>query len=147
MAEKVRPGMDLDQLLHIPPGKDPALMNPLVLAYIGDTIYDLYIRQMLIAKTNHRPHHLHAEASKYVSAQAQAQALHELLPELTEAEREIVRRGRNAKSGSIAKNAKVMDYRHSTAFECLLGYLYYSRQLERMNTLLLKVTGQLMGDL
>lgn len=138
--------MDLDQLLFISPEKEPNLMNPLVLAYIGDTIYDLYIRQLLVAQPSQRPHHLHAEASRYVSAKAQAKALHDLMPDLTEDEISMVKRGRNAKSGSTAKNAGVVEYRHSTAFECLIGYLYYTKQIRRLNELLLKVTKPLSSD-
>jgi ribonuclease-3 family protein len=123
--------------LHIPPAKDPQLMNPLALAYLGDAIYDLFIRQYVIAQPNHRPHHLHREATRFVSAKAQAQALERWLPLLTEEEQEIVRRGRNAKSGTVPKNTEVLVYRHSTAFECLIGYLYYRQQDERLHQLLM----------
>lgn len=131
-----RPPMET-QPLFIPPAKDPKLMNPLALAYIGDTIYDLFVRQYVIAQPNHRPHHLHREASKFVSAKAQARALERWLPLLTEEEQEVVRRGRNAKSGTVPKNTDVLVYRHSTAFECLIGYLYYRQQHERLHDLLM----------
>jgi len=123
--------------LFIPPAKDPKLMNPLALAYIGDTIYDLFVRQYVISQPNHRPHHLHREASRYVSAKAQAKALERWLPLLSEEEQEVVRRGRNAKSGTVPKNTDVLVYRHSTAFECLIGYLYYRLQHDRLHDLLM----------
>jgi ribonuclease-3 family protein len=127
--------MDTFQL-SFPPSKQPKLLNPLVLAYIGDAIYETFIRQYLISLTNHRPHHLHRQATQYVSAKAQAKALTAWMPLLTEEEKDIVRRGRNAKSGSSPKNADILDYRHSTAFECLIGYLYYQQQFDRLNILM-----------
>lgn len=123
-------------VFDFPPSKAPHLLNPIVLAYVGDAIYELYVRQYLVAQANHRPHHLHMSATTFVSAKAQAAALQHWYPELTEEELDIVKRGRNAKSGSVAKNADVLDYRHSTAFECLLGYLYYKKQFKRLRQLM-----------
>ena len=123
-------------LSSYPPNKDPKLLNPIVLAYIGDAVYEVFIRQYLISKLNHRPHHLHKQATQYVSAKAQAKALTAWLPLLTEEELDIVKRGRNAKSGSAPKNTEILTYRHSTAFECLVGYLYYQHQFERLNILM-----------
>lgn len=120
------------QLFPHQPAKQAGQLQPLVLAYVGDAIYELYVRQYLISLSNHRPHQLHRSATKYVSARAQAKALHQLMPILTEDELNIVKRGRNAKSGTAPKNADVMDYRYSTAFECLLGYLYYNNEHERL---------------
>lgn len=125
------------QLPLFPPAKEPKLLTPLVLAYVGDAVHELFVRQYVVSKPNHRPNHLHREATTYVSAKAQALSLQRVLPHLTEEEQDIVRRGRNAKSGTKAKNADVLEYRHSTAFECLLGYLYYSRRWERLNAVLL----------
>lgn len=125
-----------DIVFNLPPSKEPHLLNPIVLAYVGDAIYELYVRQYLVAQTNHRPQHLHRSATKFVAAKAQASALQHWYPELTEEELDIVKRGRNAKSGSVAKNADVLDYRHSTAFECLLGYLYYKKQFKRLRQLM-----------
>jgi ribonuclease-3 family protein len=121
-----------DSLLHKMPAYPPEEMNPLALAYIGDAVYEVYIRQYVLSKDNHRPHVLHKKSSSYVSAKAQAKALHALLPILTEEEADIVRRGRNAKSGTAPKNADMIDYRHSTALECLIGYLYYRKDAERL---------------
>ncbi|WP_338121928.1 Mini-ribonuclease 3 [Paenibacillus elgii] len=112
-------------------------MNPLVLAYVGDAVYEVFIRQYVVSQTNHRPNHLHRLSTRYVSAKAQAKALQRWLPILTEEETDIVKRGRNAKSGTTAKNADVLEYRHSTAFECLIGYLYYTQRWERLQQLLM----------
>mgnify|MGYP001271609265 CR=1 FL=1 len=122
--------------LYFAPAKPPELIHPLVLAYVGDTLHDLFVRQYLIALPNHRPHHLHREASAQVSAKAQAKILERLMPVLTDEEKNIVRRGRNVKSGTPAKNADILEYRYSTAFECLLGYLFYKGQFQRLNDLL-----------
>lgn len=123
-------------LFHFPPSKSPHLLNPIVLAYIGDAVYEVYIRQYVISQTNHRPNHLHKSATQFVSAKAQSRFLESLMPILTEEETDMVKRGRNAKSGTTAKNAEVLEYRHSTAFECLVGYLYYKQSYERLRELL-----------
>lgn len=123
-------------LFDFPPSKTPGLLPPIVLAYIGDAIFEVAIRQYLISHTNLRPHHLHREATKWVSAGAQARMLFRIEGELTEEEADIVRRGRNAKSGSIPKNADALEYRHATALESLAGYLYYSGRVARLEELL-----------
>ncbi|WP_159887900.1 Mini-ribonuclease 3 [Paenibacillus puerhi] len=123
-------------LFAYPPAREPRLLNPLVLAYIGDAVYEVFVRQYVIAQANHKPDHLHRLSTKFVSAKAQAKALGRWLPQLSEEESDIVKRGRNAKSGTTAKNADVLEYRHSTAFECLIGYLYYTRRWERLRFLL-----------
>ena len=109
-----------------------------MLAYVGDTLHDLYVRQYLISQPNHRPHHLHRAASEQVSAKSQAKALERLMPLLSEEEKEVVRKGRNVKSGTTAKNADVLEYRYSTAFESLLGYLFYKGRFQRLDELLEK---------
>ena len=114
-------------------------MSPLTWAYIGDAIYELYIRQHLIETTNLKPNKLHREAIKYVSAKAQAQILENLQESLTEEEKEIVRRGRNTENHHLPKNAKPADYMRATAFEALIGYLYISKQEERLQELLKKI--------
>ncbi|MFD1178900.1 Mini-ribonuclease 3 [Paenibacillus puldeungensis] len=118
------------------PSKPARLLPPLALAYIGDAVFEVAVRQHVMARPNLRPHHLHVQATKYVSAKAQAQLLSLLEPQLTEEEKDVVRRGRNAKSGTIPKNADVMEYRHATAFECLVGYLYYTGAHERLRSLI-----------
>ncbi|KZS45640.1 ribonuclease III [Paenibacillus glucanolyticus] len=119
-----------------PPSKPARLIPPIVLAYIGDAIYEVAVRQFLISKANLRPHHLHRTATGFVSAKAQSRILAFLDPELTEEERDVVRQGRNAKSGSIPKNADVLEYRHATAFETLVGYLYYTGEQDRLRELI-----------
>nr|WP_309275061.1 Mini-ribonuclease 3 [Paenibacillus sp.] len=119
-----------------PPSRKPRLIPPIVLAYIGDAIYEVGVRQYLISKTNLKPHQLHRQATAMVSAKAQSRILAALEPVLTEEEKDVVRQGRNAKSGSIPKNADVLEYRHATAFESLIGYLYYMQQLERIQELI-----------
>ena len=111
------------------------MMSPLTWAYVGDAVYELYIRTHLVNKTNLKPHKLHIEAIKYVKAQSQAQALKKIEVNLTEKEKEIVRRGRNTENHHVAKNASVQDYMYSTAFEALIGYLYLSNQEKSINEL------------
>lgn len=127
--------MDIN-LYAFPPHKTPEQLNPLVLAYIGDAVYEVFVRQYLISLPNHRPHQLHKQATAFVSAKAQSAALERWLPVLTEEETYVVKRGRNAKSGSTPKNTDIVDYRRSTGFECLIGYLYYKRQFDRLHSLM-----------
>lgn len=123
-------------LFTLEPAKPAGQMHPQALAYLGDAVFELYVRQYLLSLPNHRPHALHREAIGLVSARAQARLLEEWMPLLSEDELEIVRRGRNAKTGSMPKNAEVLEYRHSTAFECLIGYLFCERKFERLKELL-----------
>lgn len=120
--------MDLKEL-------DVKGLGSLALAYMGDAVYELYIRHHLLLLGQVKPNKLHKEATKFVSARAQSAVLHYMLDEklLSEEEEAIVRRGRNAKSGTVPKNTDVQTYRYSTAFEALIGYLYGSRQEERLN--------------
>lgn len=111
------------------------MMSPLTWAYVGDAVYELYIRTHLVNKTNLKPHKLHIEAIKYVKAQSQAQALKKIEVNLTEKEKEIVRRGRNTENHHVAKNASVQEYMYSTAFEALIGYLYLTNQEKRIKEL------------
>ena len=110
--------------------------RPLRLAYMGDVVYELYIREMLIKRRDVSVHRLHVESIGYVKAAAQSYILHEILDELNEDERDIVRRGRNAKSATVPKNARVADYRYATAFEALIGYLYLSNNKNRLNEII-----------
>lgn len=106
--------------------------SPLTLAYIGDGIYDLVIRSIVVGRGNTRASNLHRETSRLVKAQAQAEMIERLLPNLTEEEKDIYRRGRNAKSPTMAKNASMSDYRKATGFEALMGYLYLQDEFERL---------------
>lgn len=110
-------------------------MNSTMLAFVGDSYYDLKIREMLCKRGVNKPNRLHQLAVKYVSANAQATTLAYLLQQnlLTEREQEIVKKGRNTKSRSVPKNTDVLTYAHSTAFEALIGYLYLTEQFDRLN--------------
>lgn len=111
-------------------------MSPLTWAYIGDAIYELYIRNYLINTTNLKPHELHIKSISYVKAKAQAEILKKLENILTEEEKDIVRRGRNTQTHHVAKNATIQDYMYATAFESLVGYLYLTKQEERLEIIL-----------
>lgn len=106
--------------------------SPLTLAYIGDGIFDLVIRSIVVGQGNTRANELHRKTSRIVRAHTQAEMMEQLLPLLTEEESDIYRRGRNAKSTTMAKNATMADYRKATGFEALMGYLYLSDQFERI---------------
>lgn len=108
-------------------------MSPLVLAYLGDTVFESYIREHLIKQNiNKKVNDLHKTAIKYVNAKAQATIIHELEEELTEEECRIYKRGRNQKSHTSPKNADIVDYKHATGFEALIGYLYLCNDIERL---------------
>ena len=112
------------------------LMPPLTWAYIGDCVYELYIRTKLVNETKLKPHELHIKAIGYVKAKAQAEILKNIYDKLTEEEKDIVRRGRNAENHHLPKNANVQEYMYSTAFEALIGYLYLTKQNERLKEIL-----------
>ncbi len=101
--------------------KDIRSFSPLALAYIGDGIYELVIRTVTVRQGSRQVNKLHRDTSRLVKAQAQSEMMKTLLPLLTEQEADIYRRGRNAKSFSVAKNASVGDYRRATGFEALMG--------------------------
>ena len=111
-------------------------MSPLVWAYIGDNIYELYVRMHLVQSTKLKPHYLHIKAIQYVKAGAQAEILKNIEEHLTEEEKEIVRRGRNAENHHLPKNASSTEHRYSTALEALIGYLYLTKQDERLKEIL-----------
>lgn len=101
-------------------------MSPLTWAYIGDAVYELYIRQHLVETTNLKPNKLHREATKFVRASAQAEILEKLKEYLTDEEQEIVRRGRNTQNHHLPKNADPADYMYSTAFEGLIRIFIFN---------------------
>ena len=111
-------------------------MSPLVWAYIGDSVYEQYIRDYLVTNTKYKPHKLHIEATKFVKAAAQAKILEQLENDLTEEEKEVVRRTRNTKNHHMPKNSNVQEYMYSTAFEALIGYLYLTKQDKRLKEVL-----------
>lgn len=106
--------------------------SPIVLAYIGDCVYDLIIKSMVISGGNKQVHRLHEETSSYVQASAQSLMMRTMQQYLTEEEHAIYRRGRNTKSVSPAKNQTITDYRRATGFEALVGYLYLKKRYERL---------------
>ena len=115
----------------------PELLNPLVLAYIGDAVYEVYVRSFIIGNGAIKTNELHRIASrKFVSAKAQAGILDKITEFLSEEELNIVRRGRNANSNTIPKNADIADYKKATAFEALIGYLFLGRKNERLEELI-----------
>lgn len=114
------------------PEQDIRTYSPLTLAYIGDGIYELIVRTVIVGQANRPTHELHKLTTRYVKAQAQAQMLLSLKEELTEEEADVARRGRNAKPYTTAKNASRADYHKATGFEALMGYLYLTGQTERL---------------
>ena len=122
--------MDRSELLTI---------SPLVLAYLGDTVYESYVREYLIKKNiNKKVNDLHKSAIKYVNAKAQATVIHAIEDELTEDEERIYKRGRNQKSHTSPKNADIIDYKCATGFEALVGYLYLNEEKERLEYVIYK---------
>ncbi|WIF95614.1 Mini-ribonuclease 3 [Caminicella sporogenes] len=110
--------------------------HPLILAYIGDALYEVYIRTYIVYKYEGKVHEFHKLAIKFVKASGQAQIVHALQNQLTEEEWSIVKKGRNQKSATIPKNANISDYRYATGFESLLGYLYLKGDKERINEII-----------
>jgi ribonuclease-3 family protein len=107
-------------------------INALTLAYLGDAVYELWVRTHLLSLGYEKVGELHKAAIGYVQAGAQAQILHRLMPELNDIELQVVLRGRNAK-GSCPRNVDVTTYRHATALECLIGYWQLEGRSERMH--------------
>lgn len=118
--------------------QDVRMLSPLVWAYIGDSVYEIFIRNNLINNSNAKPHKLHIETVKFVKAKAQVQTLNKIYDDLTDEEKDIVRRGRNVQNHHVPKNVDVAEYAYATAFEALLGFLYLSKQDERLKDLLNK---------
>lgn len=112
--------------------QDIRTYSPLTLAYIGDAIFELVVRTVLVDRRNTQPEKLHKAATKVVKAETQALMIEALKEELTEEELAVFKRGRNAKSATKAKNATISEYRRATGFEALMGYLYLKGDLERM---------------
>lgn len=115
---------------------DVAQYSPLVLAYIGDTVYEVFIRTLVISEGNAPVNKLHRRSTEFVKAKAQSDIIHDIMALLTEEEQDVVRRGRNAKSGTIPKNADVTEYKYATGFESLLGYLYLKKDFSRLTEVL-----------
>jgi len=121
----------LDKHMNLEPFK-PNTYSPLGLAYIGDSIYDLVIRTMVMNQGNKAVGKMHKEVSGYVNAKAQAEIYFKVADKLSEEEQAAFKRGRNAKSNSTPKNADLKTYKHATGFEAVLGYLYLQGKLDRI---------------
>ena len=129
--------MDEEQKTERSAVAQPALLAPLSLAYIGDAVYEVYVRTRIISEHPNMPaHKLHTHAVKYVKAAAQSASVTALADILTEDETAVFKRGRNAKSPTVPKNADIRDYRRATGFEALVGYLYLSGENERLDYLM-----------
>lgn len=116
--------------------QDVNMLSPLVWAYVGDSVYEMFIRTHLVNTSNAKPHKLHMESIKYVKAKAQAEILKIIEEKLTEPEKEIVKRGRNSENHHLPKNATVQEYMYSTGLEALIGYLYLTKQDQRLREIL-----------
>lgn len=123
------------------------MMAPLVLAYIGDALYEVFIRNYLINEMTVSVNQYHKRATHYVRAKAQSHVVHALESELSEPEWTIVKRGRNQKSATVPKNADLTEYKYATGFEALLGYLFYIGQYDRLHYLMSKAVALINHDL
>ena len=124
------------------------MMSPLTWAYVGDSVYELYIGVYLANTTNLNPHRMHVESIKYVKAGSQAKAVKELIEInfLTDDEKEIVRRGRNTQNHHLPKNASLEDYSYSTGFEALIGYLFLNKNEKRIKEIIKKVVEEKLNE-
>ncbi|WP_283234601.1 MULTISPECIES: Mini-ribonuclease 3 [Alteribacter] len=128
--------------------QDVDQLNGLTLAYMGDGVMEMYVRYRLIASGQVKPNQLHREATKFVSAKAQAKVIIVLLEgeALSEKERSVAMRGRNAKSATVPKNTDVSTYRYSTGFEALCGYLYLKEEHGRLDEIMVQAFEILTAD-
>ena len=114
---------------------DVSALSPLTLAFVGDTVFDLLTRTELVIEANRPVNDLSKAACKRVCAAAQAESIKKILPLLTEDETAVFKRGRNARTGGIPKNASSADYHYATGLECLFGWLYLKGEIDRINEL------------
>lgn len=120
--------------------KNPNEYSPLTLAFIGDGVYDLLVRDYLVKIANRPVGELNKMKVSFVCCEAQSKLMDALIPELSEQELSVFKRGRNAQTNSTPKNARLADYHKATGFEALFGYLYISGEQERINTLFSLIT-------
>ena len=139
LNQKFRETFDLEPV-------DLKTYSPLTLAYIGDAAYELVIRSLVVEQGNAPVNKLHKRSSRLVKAQAQAEAAVKLLDVCTEEELAVYKRGRNARSHTMAKNAEMTDYRMATGFEAVMGYLHLKQDYERMVTLIHLGIGDKLGE-
>lgn len=129
--------MEIDFLRNKFTINEAVQLNPLVLAFVGDAIYEVFVRRYLVEQNyDMSAHKLHVKAVSYVKAHSQSEIMKQIKGALTEEEERIFKRGRNAKSGTVPKNADVREYRMATGFEALMGFLYLTNQLDRLNELM-----------
>ncbi|CVI65687.1 Mini-ribonuclease 3 [Clostridiales bacterium CHKCI001] len=119
---------------HLKP-EEAALYSPLVLAYLGDCVYEIILRTVIVCRGNTSVNNLNKKVSYFAKATTQSKLVKQLMNEFTEEEKQIFKRGRNAKSVTIAKHASMTDYRMATGWEALVGYLYLKGEYERLVTL------------
>lgn len=123
----------MDEFINIEKTEEEInLLSPLTWAYVGDCVYELYIRTKLVNKTNLKPHKLHIETINYVRAGAQAEFFKKIYDKLSDEEKDIVRRGRNAENHHVPKNSNVQEYSYATALEALIGFLYLTKKFDRL---------------
>lgn len=123
--------------------KDAKLLNPQVLAFVGDGVYSLYIRHKMVINNNSSGQRLHSEVINFVKAKGQSNFIDKLLPMFTEEEMSVFKRARNHKTLSQAKNANIIDYKRATGLEAVIGYLYLTNQTKRLNELLSYSVGEI----
>ena len=118
--------------------RQAAEMSPLVLAYVGDAVWELFVRSQLVAElgADSRVNELHGLAKQAVNAESQAAMVHDLMDYLDDDERDVVRRGRNARPGHVPRTSGPADYRYATGFEALLGFLYLTGRTRRLGEVL-----------
>ena len=130
-------GGKMDEFIDLTKSEEEVnLLSPLTWAYIGDCVYELYIRTNLVNDTCLKPHKLHIETIKYVKAKAQAEILEKIKDKLTEEEKHKERRGRNTENHHLPKNSNIQEYMYATAFEALIGYLYLTKKFKRLKEIL-----------
>ncbi len=112
------------------------LLNPQVMAFVGDGVYTLYVRNKVALENNCKSGELHKITSSFVKATEQSHILDKIMPLLNDEQKDIFRRARNYKTHSVAKNASVMEYRRATGFEAVLGYLYLTNNIQKLNEIL-----------
>ncbi len=122
---------------------NPSLLSPINLAFVGDAVYDLLYRRMIVESANRPAKDLNKEKVRGVNAVSQAEACRKIMPFLTEEEQTIIRRGRNTRTNHIPKNADSASYHYATALEALFGYLYLSGKNDRITELFNIITKEL----
>lgn len=128
----------LQELLSLSGGVNPKSLSSLALAYVGDAVFEIIVRTQVLSIGNAPVNRLHKQARELVNAKAQSQMYFRIAAFLTEEEAGVFRRGRNAKSYTMPKNADLMDYRHATGLEAVFGYLYLQGNMERVLELFVK---------